>query len=99
MPSAIARMLWLQRPSMRFVSHRAGGSVTSSAAAPASTGECSHRSKTIVTAATAAAVAVTTTAIRPASDRRARGLMDMAFPAPPGQAAIIGLRSTGPASR
>ena len=73
-PSATARMLWLQRFSIRFASHRASGSVTSSAAAPASTGECSHRSKAIVTAATAAAVTVTTTAMRPASDRRARGL-------------------------
>src|SRR5262245_3423299 len=73
MPSATARMLWLQRLNSRFVNHSAIGSVTRSAAAPASTGACSQRSKAIVTAATIAAVSVTTIAMRPASERWARG--------------------------
>src|SRR5688572_2629369 len=75
MPSATARRLRLQRSNMRFVSQAASGSVTSSAALPASHGESSQRSKAIVTTATTAAVAATTTTMRPASDRWARGLL------------------------
>src|SRR5688572_14310890 len=77
MPSATARRLWLQRLNMRPVNQKASGRVTRSAAAPARTGDSSQRSKRSVTAATTAAVAATTTAIRPASERRARGLLAM----------------------